>query len=123
MNILANAIDAIDECGRQRLPEETKANPKVIWIKTEVTRNNYVTVQIKDNGPGMSEEVRRHIFNPFFTTKPPGKGTGIGLSISWQIVVEKHGGSLICISTPGQGTEFNIEIPIRHQPTTLSLSA
>lgn len=123
MNVLANAIDAIDEWNRQRSPEEVKANPSVIRISTEVTNSNCVVVRIKDNGPGMSEEVRHHVFNPFFTTKPPGKGTGIGMSISWQIVVEKHGGSLRCISAPGRGTEFTIEIPIRHQSPVLSLSA
>lgn len=123
MNVLANALDAIDEWNRQRTPEEIKRNPNVIRITTEVTSSNSVAIRIVDNGPGMSEEVRRHVFNPFFTTKPPGKGTGIGLSISWQIVVEKHGGNLVCISAPGRGTEFTIQIPIRHQSPVLSLSA
>ncbi|MEG4534167.1 response regulator [Microcoleus sp. D2_18a_D3] len=123
MNVLANAIDAIDEWNTQRALEEIKANPSVIRISTEITSNNYVAVRIVDNGPGISEEVRRHVFNPFFTTKPPGKGTGIGLSISWQIVVEKHRGSLGCISAPGGGTEFIIEIPIRQESPVLSLSA
>ncbi|MCY7386084.1 MAG: histidine kinase, partial [Microcoleus sp. CAN_BIN18] len=52
------------------------------------------------------------IFNPFFTTKPVGRGTGLGLSISYQIVVEKHQGVLKCVSQPGQGTQFSIEIPL-----------
>ncbi|WP_017717239.1 hybrid sensor histidine kinase/response regulator [Kamptonema formosum] len=115
MNILANAIDAIDEHNKQRTPEEIKANPSSIRIRTEVTDRHHIAVRIADNGPGMSEEVRRHIFDPFFTTKPPGKGTGIGLSISWQIVVEKHRGKLACVSHPSQGTEFAIEIPIQQQ--------
>ena len=123
MNVLVNAIDAIDEWNRQRSLEEIKANPSVIWISTEVTSGNCVTVRIRDNGPGMSEDVRRHVFNPFFTTKPPGKGTGIGLSISWKIVVEKHGGNLECISASGRGTEFDIQIPIQHQSPVLSVSA
>ncbi|MBD3560673.1 HAMP domain-containing histidine kinase, partial [Planktothrix sp. FACHB-1355] len=72
----------------------------------------FVTVRIRDNGPGMTEEVRKRLFDPFFTTKPVGKGTGLGLSISYQIVAEKHGGQLKCISAPGQGAEFIIEIPI-----------
>jgi PAS domain S-box-containing protein len=84
-----------------------------IEISTEAKSNNWVVIRIKDNGPGMTEEVRQKLFNPFFTTKPAGKGTGLGLSISYQIVVEKHGGHLQCISIPGQGTEFIIEIPIR----------
>jgi signal transduction histidine kinase len=61
----------------------------------------------------MPEKVRIKLFDPFFTTKPVGKGTGIGLSISHQIVVKKHGGSLRCVSAPGEGTEFIIEIPLR----------
>jgi len=56
--------------------------------------------------------VRSRIFNPFFTTKPIGKGTGMGLSISHQIVTQKHGGQLHCYSTPGKGTEFVIELPM-----------
>jgi len=61
----------------------------------------------------MSETVRSKLFDPFFTTKLIGKGTGLGMSISYQIIVERHGGKLTCQSTPGEGTEFAIEIPIR----------
>jgi signal transduction histidine kinase len=60
----------------------------------------------------MTDAVRRRLFDPFFTTKTVGKGTGLGLSISYQIVVKKHRGRIDCISVPGQGTEFMIEIPI-----------
>jgi signal transduction histidine kinase len=69
-------------------------------------------IRIKDNGSGMTENVKARLFDPFFTTKPMGKGTGLGLSISYQIIVEKHNGQLKCISAPGEGTEFLIEIPI-----------
>jgi len=86
-------------------------SPQII-IRTEVTGDDRVKIAIADNGPGMSDEVRSRIFDPFFTTKPVGSGTGLGLAVSYQIVVEKHGGSLTCISAPGQGTEFIIEIPI-----------
>jgi signal transduction histidine kinase len=68
----------------------------------------------------MTQEVQRKIFDPFFTTKPIGSGTGLGMSISYQIVVEKHRGQLRCISTPGQGTEFLISIPIQ-QPKSSGL--
>ncbi len=115
MNVLANAIDALDEYNHKRTLEEIKANPSVIRIRTEVTERLAVRVRISDNGPGMPEEVRRHIFDPFYTTKPPGKGTGIGLSISWQIVVEKHRGNFCCNSSPDRGAEFAIEIPIKQQ--------
>jgi signal transduction histidine kinase len=63
----------------------------------------------------MVESVKSRIFDPFFTTKPVGKGTGLGLSISYQIVVERHQGALRCISAPGGGTEFAIEIPIKQR--------
>jgi two-component system NtrC family sensor kinase len=75
--------------------------------------SQFARIAIADNGPGMTEEVRRRLFDPFFTTKPVGKGTGLGLSISYQIVVDKHKGKLTCLSAPGKGTEFVIEIPIR----------
>ncbi|MBD2043922.1 response regulator [Microcoleus sp. FACHB-672] len=112
MNILANAIDAIDECNQHRSAEQIKAYPSCIRIYTQVMEGNRAIIRIKDNGSGIAPDVTQHIFDPFYTTKAPGKGTGIGLSISWQIVVEKHGGSLQCISTPAQGTEFVIELPI-----------
>ncbi len=72
-----------------------------------------IAIRIVDNGPGITEIVQKRLFDPFFTTKPAGKGTGLGMSISHQIVVEKHGGSLYCISKPGKGAEFVIEIPIQ----------
>jgi two-component system NtrC family sensor kinase len=72
-------------------------------------------VAIADNGVGISKEVQQRTFDPFFTTKPLGKGTGMGMSISYQIVTEKHGGQLECFSATGQGTEFIIWIPLRQQ--------
>ena len=86
-----------------------------IWIRTEIKDRDWIVVKITDNGPGMTETVQSRLFDPFFTTKPVGKGTGLGLSISYHIVVEKHGGQLQCNSTPDEGTEFIIEIPIQQQ--------
>ena len=114
MNLVVNAIDALDDYNATRSLSEIKANPSKIVIRTEVTESNRVVIQIKDNGSGMTEDIGRRLFEPFFTTKPLGKGIGIGLSISHQIVVEKHGGQLNCISAPNQGTKFIIDIPI-HQ--------
>ena len=71
-----------------------------------------VTIAIADNGSGILEEARQRIFDPFFTTKPIGKGTGLGLSISYKIITEKHHGMLTCRSTPNQGTEFQITLPV-----------
>ncbi|MGB7057601.1 MAG: ATP-binding protein, partial [Geitlerinemataceae cyanobacterium] len=70
-------------------------------------------IHMANNGPEIPEDIQQRLFDPFFTTKPVGKGTGIGLSISYQIVTERHGGSLECVSAPGQGAEFTIELPIR----------
>ncbi len=61
---------------------------------------------------GISESVKNKMFEPFFTTKPVGSGTGLGLSVSYSIVVEQHGGQLNCISSPGKGAEFVIQIPL-----------
>jgi signal transduction histidine kinase len=69
-------------------------------------------IRIADNGGGMTEEVRLRAFDPFFTTKPVGEGAGLGLAISYQIIVELHKGQLHCNSSPGEGTELVIQIPI-----------
>lgn len=124
MNILANAIDALDKYNSERVSKNSfhsadKAvnEPSTIHICTQsLKQNSRVLIQIRDNGPGMTAEVKHRIFDPFFTTKPVGKGTGLGLSISYQIVVEKHRGVLKCFSEPGKGTEFWIEIPVKHIP-------
>jgi signal transduction histidine kinase len=112
MNILSNALDAIDEYNKDRSAEDFEDNPSTIWIRTEVNDTNQVLIRIVDNGSGMNEEVRRKLFDPFFTTKPVGHGTGLGMSISYQIVVERHNGQLHCISSPGHGAEFLIYLPI-----------
>ncbi|MEH1816567.1 MAG: AAA family ATPase [Nostoc sp.] len=104
MNIINNAIDALEESDINRQP--------TIIIQTEFREAKKVVIRIADNGIGMSESVQNKIFNPFFTTKSIGSGTGLGLSTSYSIVVEKHGGNLSCISAPGEGTEFIIEIPL-----------
>jgi urea transport system substrate-binding protein len=109
MNLLGNAIDALEEVVARN---GTRFSP-MIRICTEAPSADYVRVRISDNGSGMTDDVKLKLFDPFFTTKPIGKGTGLGLSISYQIVVDKHKGILQCHSTPGQGTEFIIEIPVR----------
>jgi signal transduction histidine kinase len=115
MNILANAIDALDERDEKRSFDEQKQHPSTIEITTEVLLNNQIAIRIIDNGLGIPEQIQQRIFDPFFTTKPVGKGTGIGMSISYQIVSVKHQGRLYCNSTVGEGTEFVIEIPIQQQ--------
>lgn len=113
MNILANAIDALEEQMTQRTYPENQQRPSQIAIRTSVLENQWIKIAIADNGPGISPQIQRRIFDPFFTTKPLGKGTGMGLSISYQIIADKHQGKLECISTPGERSEFIIQIPIR----------
>jgi light-regulated signal transduction histidine kinase (bacteriophytochrome) len=135
MNVLSNAIEAVDEAWNLKastmLPSSfsldrpiglsslTEEDPGVnsfqpeIYIQTKCLDNQRIAIYIGDNGLGMAEEVQRRLFDPFFTTKPVGAGTGLGLSISYQIIVEKHKGSMRWNTTPGAGTEFIIEIPIR----------
>lgn len=113
MNVLSNALDALEERDLQRSVDEMRQNPSIISITTEMPKPDRVIVRIADNGAGMTETVRNRLFDPFFTTKPVGKGTGMGLSISYQIVTDRHGGSLQCTSSPGNGAEFAIEIPLK----------
>jgi signal transduction histidine kinase len=112
MNILANAIDAFDEMAQTRSFAEIKADRQQITICTEII-SNQVKISIRDNGSGMSEDVKAKIFEHLFTTKTVGKGTGLGLAIAREIVVEKHGGAIEVNSTLGQGTEFIIILPDR----------
>jgi len=113
MNILINAIDALEERDKQRSIEECDRHPSTIAIRSYQAGAGFVAVSIADNGWGIPDSVRSRLFDPFFTTKPVGKGTGLGLSISHSIIVDRHGGRLSCISTPGEGAEFLIEIPVR----------
>ncbi|MBE8991418.1 sensor histidine kinase [Nostoc sp. LEGE 12450] len=108
MNIINNALDALEE---QHNPQDS---PR-ITIATEVLDKNWVVVRIADNGSGIARETQEKIFEMFFTTKATGVGTGMGLSISHQIVVEKHGGRLTCESEVGAGTEFIISLPVQKQ--------
>jgi signal transduction histidine kinase len=106
MNLLANAIDALEE-----LREERDFIPTIEVSTKSLAAKNQIIIKIKDNGTGISEEILEDIFNPFFTTKPPGKGSGLGLSIAYSIIVDRHGGKLKCSSQIGKGTEFIITIP------------
>jgi len=101
MNILSNGIDAL----------ANSPNP-MLKISTELMSDR-VSIKIADNGDGIDESAIAHIFDPFFTTKKLGKGTGLGLAVSYQIIVEQHGGKLECSSQVGQGAEFQIILPIK----------
>jgi signal transduction histidine kinase len=115
MNILLNAIDALEEKFPQKNHEQVKPT---VHITTEMSTPKQITIHIKDNGVGMSDEVQQKIFDPFYTSKPVGKGTGMGLSISYRIITDMHAGSLQCISSLGKGAEFIIQIPIHLKKNT-----
>ena len=110
LNILNNAIDALEEAIKNQQISENEY-PK-IRISTKLIQQDIVQISISDNGSGIPESNIGKLFDPFFTTKPVGKGTGLGLSMSYQIIVEQHEGQLNCISTLGEGTEFQIQIPV-----------
>jgi signal transduction histidine kinase len=111
MNILDNAISALRLQEAQMTSRDDLFCPQIV-IQSSINEG-WVIVCIKDNGPGVTSDIQSKLFDPFFTTKPIGEGTGLGLSVSYQIIVEKHQGHLTCHSIPGEGTEFIIKIPIR----------
>ncbi|MEO0869167.1 MAG: GAF domain-containing protein, partial [Cyanobacteria bacterium J06642_11] len=110
MNILANAIDALDDASEHRSFEEIEAQPHRIIVRTFL-EDDRVNVAISDNGPGIPDDVKAHIFDHLFTTKGIGKGTGLGLAIARQIIEETHGGTLGVQSEVGQGAEFCLRLP------------
>lgn len=105
MNLMGNAIDALDA-------STTNGKQPKLELRTKLVDPNQIMIWISDNGSGMPTEIQDRIFDPFFTTKGVGEGTGMGLAISYQIIVEKHGGQLECISVLGKGTEFVIILPV-----------
>ncbi|MEH1913782.1 trifunctional serine/threonine-protein kinase/ATP-binding protein/sensor histidine kinase [Nostoc sp.] len=116
MNLIANAIDALEESNQGYSFQEIEDNINRITITTSMHNNSHVKIQIADNGIGMNDDVKKRIFEHLFTTKLVGKGTGLGLAIARQIIVEKHEGTLVVNSTLGQGSEFEITLPIGNWP-------
>lgn len=111
INILANAIDALEAKSEGKTYQELEAMPNLITLQT-VTLAHQVEIHIKDNGCGMQSETLAQIFEQGFTTKPVGKGTGLGMAIARQIVEETHGGTLTCTSHYGEGSQFTITLPL-----------
>jgi signal transduction histidine kinase len=102
--LLDNALDAI--------AMDTTTDSGKITIATQQPNSDWVRLSIKDNGIGISQEIQDKIFDPFFTNKPVGQGTGLGLFSCYQIIVEGHGGTISCHSQPQQGSEFIVELPV-----------
>lgn len=117
MNILSNAIDAL-ETARQ---ENKQFTPR-LYLQTQVMSKTEIAIAIADNGTGINPTIQHRLYEPFFTTKPIGKGTGMGLAISYQIIAEKHGGTMQCLPAPEGGTCFRITIPIVQSPAKAPLA-
>jgi signal transduction histidine kinase len=100
-NLIDNAVSAMGQSG-------------TLTVRTGKDREDEVFVEFGDTGPGVPAEIRNRIFEPFFTTKPVGEGTGLGLDISWRIVVKKHHGDLSLESSPGD-TRFRVRLPVTWQ--------
>lgn len=109
LNLIVNAAQAIGEVVTEGVDEKG-----LITISTRRV-DDEVEIRVSDNGPGIPEAIRDKIFDPFFTTKEPGKGTGQGLAIAYRAIVERHGGSLTCISQEGKGTTFLIKLPLQQE--------
>lgn len=110
ISLLSNALDAL---------EQSKVATPTITLKTEY-HAPFAYIRVADNGPGIPKSIQPKLFDPFFTTKDVGEGSGLGLAVSHQIVVEQHGGEISFYSSPEQGTEFIVKIPIALKSATLS---
>ncbi|MBI9091698.1 MAG: PAS domain-containing protein [Desulfobacterium sp.] len=105
LNLLKNGAQAMQENPPDKNPQFTI---------TLFRKNDFACIDIEDNGPGMSESLRRRAFEPFFTTKGIGQGTGLGLSVSYFIITEQHHGKMTVTSVPGKGACFNICLPMEN---------
>jgi two-component system, NtrC family, sensor kinase len=120
LNLFNNAFYAVHE--RQQLSESLKLSESYtpsVFLTTQLI-DNQIVIKAKDNGTGMSESVRAKVFQPFFTTKPTGSGTGLGLSLAYDIVTKGHGGALEVESTEGVGTEFIVYLPTEKKLKTIA---
>ncbi len=123
LNMVSNACYATNERRVATPGAGTAGGPysPTIWLKTK-REEDHVEVRIRDNGMGMPQEVIEKIFNPFFTTKPTDQGTGLGLSLSSDIV-RRHGGTIRVDSVPGEYTEMIVELPLERPPETTAAAA
>ncbi|MEY4538415.1 MAG: hypothetical protein RLZZ306_172 [Bacteroidota bacterium] len=108
LNLINNAFYAVGQVSNL----SSNFKPQVIVSTQNI--DNQLVIKIKDNGTGMPEAVKSKIFQPFFTTKPTGEGTGLGLSLAYDIITKGHGGTIDVTSVEGEGTEFTIILPIKN---------
>ncbi|MCK5147934.1 PAS domain S-box protein [bacterium] len=113
LNLLKNGAQAMQKENEKLKMENGEIKKFCFMLRlAEDEQENMIRIEIEDNGPGMDEATRRRIFEPFFTTKAAGAGTGLGLSVSYFIVTENHGGEMWVESIPGEGSKFVIRLPL-----------
>lgn len=110
LNLINNAFYAVNQ--KKRSLAEPAAYEPTVAVSTQRT-DRQIIIKVKDNGTGMPDSVKAKIFQPFFTTKPTGQGTGLGLSLAYDIVTKGHGGTLAVESKEGEGTTFVIKLPVK----------
>jgi signal transduction histidine kinase len=111
LNVLRNGAEAMAE------KETWDGLPPRFVLRTS-SEGDMARIEIEDNGPGMDEATRKRVFEPFFTTKSVNRGTGLGLSVSYFIITEDHGGTLTVSSAEGKGTTFVIRLPLAGKDRT-----
>jgi two-component system NtrC family sensor kinase len=114
LNLFSNGLYAADKRLRDGTAPDFHPAPKVATHDL----GEAVEIRVRDNGTGIPPEIRAKLFQSFFTTKPTGEGTGLDLSISWDIVTQQHGGTIAVDSREGEFTEFVIHLPLIRQPIT-----
>ena len=107
LNLFNNAFYAVNE----RKKETANGYEPAVQVTTQ-NLNDKIEIRVKDNGTGIPEKVLEKIYQPFFTTKPAGEGTGLGLSLSYDIITKVHGGDLKVETVQGEGSEFIIQLPL-----------
>jgi signal transduction histidine kinase len=111
LNLFTNAFYAV----RQRQQTGEAGYQPHVAVTTDRV-NGHVRIRVRDNGTGMPADIQAKTFQPFFTTKPPGEGTGLGLSLSHDIIAQGHGGTLTVESQEGQGSTFSVALPLNGAP-------
>ena len=123
LNLINNAFYSVHERAKAPQPPKGEYIP-IVTVSTRLVTPPFpkgipsegagglLEIRVKDNGTGMTESVRAKVFQPFFTTKPTGEGTGLGLSLAYDIVTKGHGGTLEVVSEVGEGSNFIVKLPI-----------
>jgi two-component system NtrC family sensor kinase len=112
LNLINNGFYAVQEQGKRKTEHGISAYKPTLTLRTKAEKGQLI-IYVKDNGGGISDTLKDKIFQPFFTTKPTGEGTGLGLSLAYDIVTKGHGGTLEVETKEGEGTTFIVKLPIQ----------